>query len=298
MKSGRMKFTNLIRLLLLAAIISLTAIILIFQITGHYRRFNQNAEKMRADYVSRQKEIIKREVMRVVETINYQRSLSEQMARDKVRRRILEAHAMATNIYQRNKATKTDTEIQPMVIDALRAIRFAEGRGYYFVIRLDGLVRLNANKPQLEMKNLLGLRDTQGKRFIQEMTEIAGQFGQGFCEYYWLKPNVTGKDHKKISFIKRFEPFNWLIGTGLYVEDVEKLIKTKLLSQISKIRFGSEGYIFVNRLNGDALCSNGKIFDGSKKLWEVFAKNPESIKDLFAKEYNAALKPGGDYIYY
>ncbi|MEA2108973.1 MAG: ATP-binding protein, partial [Pseudomonadota bacterium] len=42
----------------------------------------------------------------------------------------------------------------------------------------------------------------------------------------------------------------------------------------------------------------GKIFDGSKKLWEVFAKNPESIKDLFAKEYNAALKPGGDYIYY
>ena len=84
----------------------------------------------------------------------------------------------------------------------------------------------------------------------------------------------------------------------MYVDDVEDQIKADLLSTISRIRFGKEGYIFVNRLNGDALVSNGKLFSGTKKLWEVFNKNPEKMKDIFEKEYNAALKPEGDYIYY
>ncbi len=82
------------------------------------------------------------------------------------------------------------------------------------------------------------------------------------------------------------------------VDDVEGRIKADLLSTISRIRFGKGGYIFVNRYNGDALVSNGKLLSGTKKLWEVFNKNPEKTKEIFKKQYNAALQPGGDYIYY
>ena len=74
----------------------------------------------------------------------------------------------------------------------------------------------------------------------------------------------------------------------MYVDDVERQIKADLLSIISRIRFGKEGYIFINRLNGDALVSNGQLFSGTKKLWEIFDKNPEEMKDIFKKEYNAA----------
>ena len=57
----------------------------------------------------------------------------------------------------------------------------------------------------------------------------------------------------------------------------EAQMKADLLASISRIRFGKEGYIFVNRFNGDALVSNGKRFSGDKKLWEVFDENPEAI---------------------
>jgi len=97
---------------------------------------------------------------------------------------------------------------------------------------------------------------------------------------------------------KRFAPWDWFIGTGLYVDDVEEQIKAQLLLDISRIRFGREGYIFINRLNGDILVSNGKRFSGTKKLWEVFDDNPEEMREIFEKEYQAAQKPGGGYIQY
>jgi len=75
-------------------------------------------------------------------------------------------------------------------------------------------------------------------------------------------------------------------------------IKEELLEIISRIRFGKEGYIFVNSLDGNALITNGKILSGSKKLWEEFPNNSDKLKNLFDMEYKAAQKPNGDYIYY
>ncbi|MEN8190113.1 MAG: cache domain-containing protein, partial [Thermodesulfobacteriota bacterium] len=107
-----------------------------------------------------------------------------------------------------------------------------------------------------------------------------------------------GRDYKKISFVKLFEPLNCLIGTGLYVDDIDNQIQAELLQVVSRIRFGREGYVFINRFNGDALVSNGRIFSGKKKLWEEFDKDPVKMRAIFDKEYKAAITPDGDYIYY
>jgi len=253
---------------------------------------------MRTEYNNRQKQIIKQEVNRVVDLISYEKAQSEILTKEKIKSRVYEAHSIAQNIYQSNNITKDTAEIQQMIIEALRPIRFEKESGYYFITRTDGVEILFANKPEMEGQNLLNVQDTQGQYVIKDTIEIAEQSSQGFYEYHWTKPDAEGEDFKKISFIKRFEHYDWFIGTGLYVVDVEDKIKADLLSSISRIRFGKEGYIFINRLNGDALVSNGKLFSGTKKLWEVFNDNPEKMKDIFEKEYSAALKPDGDYIYY
>ncbi|BBO80518.1 hypothetical protein DSCO28_10840 [Desulfosarcina ovata subsp. sediminis] len=263
-----------------------------------YRDFDLRAEKIRADFSRRQKQIIKQEVMRVVERIRYEQSQSETVTREKIKARVDEAYAIARHIYQQNRHLKSRTDIQRMILDALRPIRFENGSGYYFATRLDGIEMLFADRPEMEGLNLLNLKDPQGQLVIKDMIEIAKRSGEGFYEYHWTKPGSAGNDHKKIAFIKRFEPYDWIIGTGLYVNEVQKQIETDLLSGISRIRFGKEGYIFINRLNGDALVSNGKIFSGKKKLWEVFNANPDKMKAIFEKEHRAAMTPGGDYIYY
>ncbi|MBW2187809.1 MAG: diguanylate cyclase, partial [Deltaproteobacteria bacterium] len=111
-------------------------------------------------------------------------------------------------------------------------------------------------------------------------------------------PDGKKIDHKRISFVKRFEPYNWLIGTSLCVTVIERQIQAKLLAEISNIRFGNEGYIFINSLNGDVLVSNGNICSPNKKLWHIFDKDPQKTKELFAKEYAAAMQPEGGFIYY
>ncbi|NOX33267.1 MAG: PAS domain S-box protein [Deltaproteobacteria bacterium] len=295
------KKTGFIKLIQLWGIILLTAIgasIIILDIVMSWHDFNHRADQMRKDYVSLQKQIIKREVDSVVAMINYKRTQSEAIAKTKIRARDYEAYSIAQNIYRQNKRDKTASEIQKMILDALRAIRFENGDGYYFITRLNGLEILFSDKPELEGTNLLNMQDTRGQYVIRDLIKIVKLSKEGFYQYHWSKPGMKGNDFKKISFVKLFEPYGWFIGTGLYTDDVELRIKKDLLLTISRIRFGKEGYIFINRLNGDALVSNGKLFDGTKKLWEVFNKNPGKMKNIFKKEYNAALKPGGDYIYY
>jgi len=291
-------FIKFIQLWTIIIIIAIGGSIIAVDIVRSYQEFNFRADQMRTDYTARQKEIIKHEVERVVDMIHYERAQREILTKDKIKSRVEEAYAIAQNIYQENRTAKSKDEIQDMILDALRPIRFEQASGYYFATRLDGIEVLFADKPEMEGLNLLDVQDTNGRHVIKDMIEIARQSGEGFYEYHWTKPDAAGNDFKKISFIKRFEPYDWFIGTGLYVDDVEGQIKADLLSTISRIRFQKEGYIFANRFNGDALVSNGKLFSGEKKLWEVFDKDPEKMKEIFEKEHNAALKPKGDYIYY
>ncbi len=295
MKHKHSNLMNTIRMISIVSLVLLATIIMLFQIFIRTRKFNRLAETLRTDYVIQQKELIKREVDRVVETINYQRSLSERRTKSTIKQEVRIAHAIAENIYQQNKSGKTDTEIQRMILDALRPIRFEHGSGYFFAIRLDGVVMLNANKPELESKNLLGLQDIHGQYFIKEMIEMARRSHEGFCEYYWAKPRAQGKSFRKISFIKNFAPFGWLLGAGLYVDDVETQTRGSLMEQINKIRFGRNGYLFVVNRQGILLAHGAQPNLIGKNMWEnIDGKGNKTTKMLFA----ASEKDGGGYVNY
>ncbi len=294
----KIHFTKLVRFWGIVIISGITIGITATDIISSYHNFNIHSNQLRKDYITRQKKVIREEVNRTIDLILYEKAQSEKLTKDKIKARVLEATAIANNIYQQNKFTKNGAEIQKMIRDALRPIRFEDGSGYYFATRLDGVEVLFADKPQLEGRNLLNMQDTRGRYVTKDMIQIINKSDEGFHEYYWTKPDATGNEFKKISFIKRFEPFGWFIGTGLYVEDVEKEIQKKLLSTISRIRFGKEGYIFVNSLSGNALVANGKLLSGTKKLWHEFDTDPKNVKDLFDKEYKAAQSENGEYIYY
>jgi len=284
------KFVNIIRILSIILLISLVVIVLLFQITLHYQEFNQRAEEMRTDYVLQQKAMIKDEVERAVKYIEFHRSQSEQKAKDAVQQRVHEAYAIAQNIYQQNRSSKSDAVIQQMIIDALRPIRFNNGKGYYFSTRLDGVEILFADKPEMEGMNLLNFKDTTGKFVIKDMIDIAKQSGEGFYDYYWTKPKEEGNFYKKIAFIKLFEPFDMFIGTGLYVDDMEAVIKEELLVDIDRIRFGKDGYIFVGQWDGLSLAGPGK------------GKNFINIEDADGKMVVKALiytaREGGGFVEY
>ncbi len=291
-------FTKRIQLWGVILIIGVTASITTVDIIGVLHDFNVRSQEMREDFITRRKQLIKQEVMQVVDLTRHALERHKAMAERKLRTRIEGAYATANYIYEKNRDKHSTEEIKQMILDALRPIRFDRGMGYYFITRLDGTVIMSPAMPSLEGKNLMHIKDRNGKEIIKDILEIIKRYHHGFYEYTWSRPGEPDKDFKKIAYVKLFKPYNWCIGTDLYLNDIRADIERNLLSIISHIRFGREGYIFVNRFNGDALVSNGKVITGNKKLWEVFDKDPERTKQLFAKEYQAAMKPHGDYIYY
>jgi len=113
----------------------------------------------------------------------------------------------------------TRHEAQSQAIKIIRAMRY--GRGNYFWINdLKPVVIMHASIPELEGKDVTEYKDPTGKKMFVAFVEVIKKSGSGFVSYMWPKPGQS-ISAKKISFVKGFEPWGWVIGTGIYIDDVD-----------------------------------------------------------------------------
>ena len=276
-------------------ILVLGATFIIIDMIMAYTEFNARSTTMRADHVTTQKKLIKQEVEQVVELIQYKRKQVDTLTKTKLKTKVTEGIALARNIQQQYGNKLAPEAIQQKIVATLRTLNINLDNGYYFVMSRNGTALLTPGNPELELRNLTEIQNGQGQYLFRELIDTFKHTQQGFKTYYWFKPGCTEKKFKKTVFVKWFAPGNCLIGVGIYPDDIEKQVKTELLKTISHIRFGKEGYIFVNHLNGDSLVTNGQYMFPAKKLWDSFG---EKGKKIFEQECRAASIPGGDYIYY
>ncbi len=214
-------------------------------ISYEIRQFNEESRQLRDAFTETQKALVRNEVEHVIHYIDHQRARTEKELKETIRSRVYEAAAVAENLYAAYKDQKSEDEIAAVIREALRPIRFQEGRGYYFVYDMEGNNILLPHSPHLEGTNLWNLVDSKGGYTIRRFVRLIESEGEGFLRWHWYKPGITGHMSDKIGFAKYFEPLDWWIGTGEYVEDVEADIQAETLDWINKIRFGDEGYIFA-----------------------------------------------------
>ena len=260
------------------------------RIVNEYDRFKKEEITLREEYVKTQENLIKNETDKVIDYIEYKKSQSEERLKQVIKNRTKEAYQIAHNIYRENKDTMDSDSLKQVIKDALRPIRYNKQRGYYFITRLDGVEILFADRPELEGLNLIDMQDTQGKFVIRDMIEIINESGEGFYRYTWSKPNGAGKDFPKVAFIKHFEPFDWLIGTGEYLDDVVNDIQQEVLARIENITFGEDGYIFAGRWDGLSLSGPAK----GRNMIDITDVNGVKI----VRKLIEAAKSGGDYVSY
>ncbi|AXT71156.1 cache domain-containing protein [Vibrio natriegens] len=92
--------------------------------------------------------------------------------------------------------------------------------GYFFAYDKHGTNLVHPAQPDLVGENLLGLQDENGDRLIEALLYQA-QTGGGFHQYLWQKPS-TGEVVPKLSYAGWLEKWEWMVGTGLYIEDVSQ----------------------------------------------------------------------------
>ena len=119
----------------------------------------------------------------------------------------------------------TEAEAQDTVKALLHKIRYNK-TDYFFVYNNKGISMVHPVNPNYEGTDRLGAKDANGKLNIKEMVDIAfGSDGEGYAEYAATKAK-DGPPFGKISYVKAYKPWNWMIGTGVYKDVVEDSIRT------------------------------------------------------------------------
>ncbi|WP_019616589.1 methyl-accepting chemotaxis protein [Psychromonas ossibalaenae] len=120
-------------------------------------------------------------------------------------------------------------EAQQAVIDKVNALRY-KGNEYFWINDDQHIMITHPLKPALNGQDLSQLKDPNGKVFFAEMVKLAKSEGQGFVDYVWERDGIN---EPKMSYIKYYQPWGWMIGSGLYLADVE--VEMNLAEVITKV---------------------------------------------------------------
>ncbi|MFZ5352322.1 MAG: cache domain-containing protein [Bacillota bacterium] len=202
------------------------------------------------------------------------------------------------NIYSKYKDSKSKDEIRTFITDALRSVRFNNGRGYYFIYSLEGDVILYPILPESEGANLIDLKDAAGNYSIRDEIELFYRYGEGFIRGYWTKPDSKEKmASEKITFAKKFEPYDWYAGTGEYIEYVIKDIQNAVLKSIRQLvmEIIEKTFFIVNYVGVEIANDVYRDLVG-KNLWDM---TDISGRKVIQEEIQIAKQHrGGGYITY
>ena len=131
----------------------------------------------------------------------------------------------------------TVEEAQQQAKAAIKSARFGgadKASNYFFVYSMDGVgVVPPPAKPEWEGKMLLGtIKDSQGRLTLDDLIGAVRSVPEGFVDSSFPR-SQGGPGLPKLSFVMKFEPWNWMIGTGVYIDDVDTAFRDILLTQIS-----------------------------------------------------------------
>ncbi|MHC1774239.1 MAG: cache domain-containing protein [Lentimicrobium sp.] len=288
----------MIRLIALGIIgLSVTTVLIVgvYALFNEYHRFKTESENLRIIYTEDQKKLVKNEVEKAVEYIEYNRSLSQERIKNDLKIRVDEAWEIANNIYLENHRIKPENEIRKMISDALRPIRFNNGRGDIFIYTTDGVSVMLPRSRKFENRLSLDLRDSLGNFLVQNEVALLREVDQGFLSYRTPGGNHYGDSSIfKYTYVRKFAPLNWYLGSKDYLKDFEDDLKKSLIKWLSNVRYGNEGYIFINTLHGKALLTNGNI---PEKPIDIFNTKDANWISVY-KQQQITVKNGSGFIEY
>jgi serine phosphatase RsbU (regulator of sigma subunit)/signal transduction histidine kinase len=207
----------------------------------------------------------------------------------------------------------TESETKEAACEAIRKIRYSNGTGYIWINDMgEPLPKMVMHpfSPELEGEVLddptfdcaLGKNENLFKAFV----DVCKKDGEGFVDYRWPKPKAGTSelipDVPKLAYVKRFEDWGWILGTGVYIDDALADAAQKSMDHIGNIRYDQgTGYFWINdtteplprmvmhpfspELDGEVLddpiynCALGKNENLFKAFVDVCKKDGEGFVD-------------------
>ncbi len=181
--------------------------------------------------------------------------------------------------------------IKKQILKGLETYVYAQGEGYIFICTNKGRVLLNPIQPELIGKDLWEATDPNGIKVVQSLVAAACRAGGGFVQYEWNKPSL-GRGAQKISFARKFNDWGWVIGSGLYLDDIEnniqsfgRQLRNQFIVELLIIFSLTLGVIFLLKLASRRLIAtvDKELF----KLQRAIAEHDVNADDYSFHEFQA-----------
>lgn len=152
-------------------------------------------------------------------------------------------------------------EAQRSALDEIRLLRYDQGVGYLWVNNVEKPIPRMLMHPTLPQLNNEILNNPmfntalgRNENLFAAAARLCEEHGEGYVDYLWPKPTPSGltAQQPKVSYVKLFSPWDWVVGTGVYIDDIEAEAQRRLtaiveeLSQtFAQVRIAQNGYMFL-----------------------------------------------------
>ncbi len=120
---------------------------------------------------------------------------------------------------QEQQGTLNRKQAQQQALATIKQIRYGRN-DYFWVNDLEPVMLMHPMNSALDGQNLSGYKDPDGNQVFNEFVRIATSQGAGFYNYRWPMPGARDPV-EKISYVQQFKPWGWVLGTGVYMDDIQ-----------------------------------------------------------------------------
>jgi len=234
-----------------------------FWAINEYQAYQESVENIINNYHKQYQQRVKEELEKVVDFIEYKRLQMDMQVEQDLRTNVQSAYTIASHMFSSSCDHFSDAEIRDQVIEILRPIRWNNGKGFYFVGKVnEARIELFSDEPYYEGKTADSFFDASGKPVIKDLIQLVKNEGAGLYHFDMLKPAFPDKTYEMLAFVKYFAPFDWFIGAGIYIEDIEKDVQNDVISRIRLMRFGNDGDVLGFRKNGTIIVAQDETLLG------------------------------------
>jgi methyl-accepting chemotaxis protein len=223
--------------------------------------------------------------------------------KENVKHTVEVAYNILDNYYKMAKnGVLTEEEAKQKAIEMIRDLRYNENE-YFWINDFHPSMIMHPINSSLNGKDLSNNKDPNGTYLFVKMVEVAKREGAGYVEYQWNKPGFSIPS-PKISYIKALKEWEWIVGSGIYVDDVEEEIgsiksQITIILLIASIGAIISGFFIARKISDPIKILNDaatKVAAGNVNV-SISIDSKDEIGDL-AKAFNAMIEKIGFQIQY
>jgi methyl-accepting chemotaxis protein len=157
------------------------------------------------------------------------------------------AHGVLVALQARERGGELSREqAQQLARETVAGMRYG-GSEYFWINDMHPRVVMHPIKPELDGQDVSGTKDPNGKALFVAFVETVRRDGAGFVEYQWPRPG-SAQPVDKLSYVKGFEPWGWVIGTGIWIDDLRAAQQRRLawVAGVVALSLLAAGYLFLS----------------------------------------------------